>query len=104
MAPCGHCEREDDSPRGAVDTPSERDELRRRDDHAGDDNDSNRERHPEALEDLGHLLEEVRALHLLLRRRPGHVVREQVREDGLAEMDAQATEEEEAVEERVSDF
>ena len=53
------------------------------------------ERDAEAGDDLGNLLPEVRALHFFLRRAPRDVVREQVREKGLREMDAQAAKEEE---------
>ena len=88
--------REDDRPRGAVYPPLDRDERRAEDDHRGDEDPREEPREPEALEDLGHLLEEVGPLDFLLGRAPRHVVREQVREDRLRHRDRQAAEEEEA--------
>ena len=97
MARRAHREREYHRPPRARDAPLERHERRRADHHARDDHGAHEEREPEALEDLRHLLEEVRALDLLLRRAPSDVVREEVGEERLRKMDAQAAEEEEAV-------
>ena len=88
--------REDDRPRGAVYPPLDRDERRAEDDHRSDEDPREEPREPEALEDLGHLLEEVGPLDFLLRRAPGDVVAEHVREERLGEVDRQAAEEEEA--------
>ena len=90
-------EREDDGPGGAVDAPPDGHERRAGDDHAGEEDPGEEGREPEALEDLGDLLEEVGPLDLLLRRAPGHVVREAVGEDGLGDGDREPAEEEEAV-------
>jgi len=87
--------REDDRPTRAVDAPVHGHQGRSGDDHACDDGGTNYERQPEATENLGHFEEEVGALHFLLRRSPADVVREQVGEKGLREMDGQSTEEEE---------
>ena len=47
-------------------------------------------------QDLGHLLEEIRSLDFLLRRRPRHVVRKQMSQHGLPDRDAQSSKEKEA--------
>ena len=72
------------------------DHVRREDDHAGGDNDTCDEGDPETLDDLGNLEPKVGALDFLLCCSPRDVVREQVGEQSLREMDAEATEEEEA--------
>ena len=71
-------EGEDDAPGLAVDAPLERHERRAEDDDAEDEDPGHQPREPEALEDLGDFLEEVRPLDFLLRCAPRHVVREGV--------------------------
>ena len=88
--------REDDRPRRAVDPPLDRDERRAEDDDGGEEDPGDEPGEPAALEDHGHLLEKVGALDLLLRRTPGHVVREAVGEDRLRDGDGEPAEEEEA--------
>ena len=86
---------ENNSPVPAENSPSDGHSVRRENDHDKDHYGGEHERDPETLEYLRHLLPEVRALHFFLRRAPRDVVREQVREKGLREMDAQAAKEEE---------
>ena len=88
---------DDDSPVPAENAPSDGDSVRRENDHDKDHNGGEHERDPKPLEYLRDLLPEVGPLDFLLRRAPGDVVREQVREQCLRQMNAQATEEEEAV-------
>ena len=97
MAADSDCEREDDSPVPAVDLPARWYRGRREDDHHGDEQNANDKRNPEAFEDLGHLEPKVGALDFLLCRAPGDVVREEVRKEGLREMDGETTKEEEAM-------
>ena len=83
-----------DSPVPAEDAPADWDGGRGEEDHDECRDAADDERDAEAGDDLGNLLPEVRALHFFLRRAPRDVVREQVREKGLREMDAQAAKEE----------
>lgn len=71
---------EDDRPVIIVDPPSFRDEVECHDDHQDAREYAQHECEPEPLENLGHLQPEVRPLDLLLRRAPGDIVREQMRE------------------------
>ena len=87
---------ENDSPVPAENSPSDGHSVRRENDHDEDHYGGEHERDPETLEYLRHLLPEVGALDFLLRRAPGDVVREQVRKQCLRQVNAQATEEEEA--------
>ena len=96
MAPHLDGEREDGRPRGAVDAPRDGDKARREEDHARDDGPAYHVRRPEALEDARHLHEEVGDLDLLDGRAPLDVVLEQMREDGAAQVQRHAAEEEEA--------
>ena len=66
-------------------------------DHAPEDEDRANEGNSEAHQDLRHFKEEVGPLHFLLGGTPSDVVGNQVRENGLAEMNRQAAEEDEAV-------
>jgi hypothetical protein len=96
MASHNRRKREDNGPSRARHPPLVRDDRSRTDDHANNDERRDDEGHSESLEDGRDLLPEVGALDLLLRRGPGHVVREQVREHGLGNRDRETTEEEEA--------
>ena len=98
MAARDNGEGEDDGPGRTIYTPLDGDEWCAEDDDAEDEYPRHQPREPEALEDLGHLLEEVRTLDLLLRRAPRHVVAEQMRQDRLRERNRETAEEEEAVE------
>ena len=55
--------------------------------HRGYDERRDDDGEPEAAGDLGDLDEEVRALDFFLRRAPGDVVGDAVREEGLGEVD-----------------
>lgn len=96
MATDHNGEGEDDGPSRAVDTPSKGHKWSAQNDHCEYENPRHEPGRPEAFEDLRDLLEEVRPLHLLLRRAPGHVVRKRVREDSLRYRDGETAEEEEA--------
>lgn len=87
---------EDYSPRGAVYAPLDRNKRCAEDDHAGEDSPRYQPREPEALEDLGNLLEEIGSFYLLLRRTPSDVVREAVCEECLRHRDGETAKEEEA--------
>ena len=89
-------ERHDNGPVPAEDAPADGDCVRGEDDHRGAERYADDEREPEALEDLGDLLPEVRPLDLLLGRTPCDVVREEVREQRLGEVDTEPAEEEKA--------
>ena len=89
-------ERHDNGPVPPEDAPADGDRVRGEDDHRGAAREADDEREPEALEDLGDLLPEVRPLDLLLRRAPCDVVREEVGEQGLGEVDTEPAEEEKA--------
>lgn len=97
MTPKRDSDGEDHRPRRAEDLPPARDEVRREDDHRNAHDDRRDEREPEPAQDLRHLEPEVRLFDLLLRRAPRDVVREQVREQRLRQVDAQPAEEEETV-------
>ena len=96
MAADDDSEREDDCPTRAVDTPRQWDEGGAEDDHAKHEGPRDKPGEPEALEDLRHFFEEVRALDLLLCRAPGHVVGEHVGQDCLGDRDGETAKEEEA--------
>ena len=89
--------RNNDSPIPSEDAPADGDGGRRQDDHDEDHDEGDDESDAEPLDDLRHFLPEVGPLDLLLRRAPGDVVAEHVREQGLRQMDAETAEEEEAV-------
>ena len=89
-------ERHDNGPVPAEDAPADGDCVRGEDDHRGAERYADDEREPEALEDLGDLLPEVRPLDLLLGRAPCDVVREEVREQRLGQVDTEPAEEEKA--------
>lgn len=89
-------EREDHSPTVAVNTPLQRYQRCRNDDHSDGKDDADDQRKPETSQDLRNLEEEVRAFDFLLRRAPSNIVREQVGEKSLRQVNGEATEEEEA--------
>lgn len=97
MTPSHDSQWEDDSPGHAGNLPSSRYETGREDNYHCDHKEADDERQPEAAQDSRNLDEEVGLLDLLLGRAPRYVVREEVREDSLGQVDRQATEEEEAV-------
>lgn len=90
-------QRHDNGPVPAKDTPADRYNVCAHDDHRGATGEADNQREPETLEDLGHFEPEVRTLDLLLCCAPGDVVREEVGEERLREMNAESAEEEEAV-------
>lgn len=75
-----------------VDPPQRRRELGQID-HRGDHDEAERERDPELLDQLPDFDEEGRVLDFLHRGAPLHVDPEQVREDGAADVDGDAAEE-----------
>lgn len=75
-----------------VDPPQRRRKLRQVN-HRRDHDDAERERDPELLEQLGDFDEEGRVLDFLHRGAPLHIHPEQMREDGAAEVDGDAAEE-----------
>ena len=86
-----------DSPVPAEDAPADWDGGRGEEDHDECRDAADDERDAETGDDLRHFLPEVGPLDLLLRRAPGDVVREHVREEGLRQVDTETAEEEEAV-------
>jgi hypothetical protein len=72
-------------------------EVGREDDHHHDYEEADDERQPETVQDFRDLIEEVGLLDLFLCRAPRDVVREEVCEQSLRQVDRQATEKEEAV-------
>ena len=97
MTPSYDCQWEDDSPGYTGNLPSSRYETGRENDHHCDQNEADDERQPETAQDSRDLDEKVGLLNLLLGRAPRDVVREEVREESLGQMDRYATKEEEAV-------
>ena len=97
MTPHHNRQRKDHRPIIVQHLPRVRHERRRQHNHRRDEDERDDEREPEAFRDLWYLEPEVRALDLFLGCTPGDVVREEVREEGLGEVDAEAAEEEEAV-------
>ena len=97
MTPSYDGQWEDDSPGITGNLPSSRYETGRENDHYCDHKEADDERQPESAQDSRDLDEEVGLLNLLLCRAPRDVVRKEVREDSLGQVDRQATEEEEAV-------
>ena len=98
MAADSDREREDYRPVPAEDSPTDGNERGGEDDHRDGNDEADDEREPEPTKDLGDLEPEVGALDLFLRRTPGDVVRDEVGNQRLGEMDTEAAEEEEAVE------
>ena len=76
--------------------PPHRYRIRREHDHPRRRRHAQHQRQPEPLQYLGDLEPEVGALDFLFCRAPGDVVGEEVRAEGLREVDAEAAEEEEA--------
>jgi len=88
-------EREDDTPTGAIDTPLNGYQGSGADNHSRDDNHRDQQWEPEALENFGYLLEEIRTTDFLDGGRPGYVIGEHMSQDGLADWDTQPAKEEE---------
>ena len=97
MTPSYDSQWEDDGPGFTGNLPTSRYETGRENDNHSDHKEADDERQPEAAQDSRDLDEEVGLLNLLLGRAPRDVVREEVREDSLGQVDRQAAEEEEAV-------
>jgi hypothetical protein len=89
-------EREDDGPVARRNTPVHRHRVERERDHGAHGKHTQHQRDAEPAEDLRDLEEEVRALDLLLGGTPLDVVAEQMRKEGLGQVDRQPAEEEEA--------
>lgn len=89
---CEH-KRYDDRTAADLNAPVRRYNLRRGQDYSDEEDGRNDEGDSESLADLRHHFEEVGPLDLLLRR-PCHVVRKQMDEDRLAEVDTEPAEEE----------
>ena len=97
MTPRNDCQRENHSPIQALDPPIHGDDRQTEHHHPRNQYKAHDYAQPEPPQDLRDLQEEVTPLDLLLRRAPGDVVAEHVREQGLRQMDAETAEEEEAV-------
>jgi len=95
MTPSADCQREDDCPRRATNSPPEWYEGCGAHNHAANDDHRKEEGKPKAFHNLWDLLEEIRTFNFLLRRAPCHIVGEQVREDSLTQGNAEPTEVEE---------
>ena len=96
MAPRNDCQRENHSPIQTLDPPIHGDDRQTEYHHPRNQDKAHDYTQPEPPQDLRDLQEEVAAFDLLLRRAPRDVVREQVREDGLAQRDREPAEEEKA--------
>jgi len=93
----GHVhEGEDKGPRTLLDSPFGGHQASGKDDNGDDTQSRNHEREPEPFEDLGDFHPEIRTFDLLLCRTPCDIVREEVGENGLGNVNGQATEEDEA--------
>ena len=97
MAPGDDREREDDRPIDARDLPSRRKKVGREHNDQHKHETADDEGQPKPAQDARDLDEEVGPFDLFLRRAPRDVVREEVREEGLGQVNRQATEEKEAV-------
>ena len=97
MAPSDDGKRKDNRPVDARDLPPCGYEVGREHDDHHEHEKADNERQPETAQDARDLNEEVRPFDLFLRRAPRDVVREEVREERLGQMNRQAAEEKEAV-------
>jgi len=95
VASCTDNEGEDKGPRTFLDSPLGRHKRSGEDDDGDDTQCRNHEREPETFEDLGDFHPEIRALDFLLGCTPGDIVREKMGENGLGNVNGQATEENE---------
>ena len=86
MAPCDHRERENNGPINSRDPPSRGYKVGREDNHHRKQEEANDERQPKAAQDSRDLDEEVGPLDLLLGRAPRDVIREEVREERLGQV------------------
>jgi hypothetical protein len=92
-----NCERQDDSPVGSRNLPASGHDACRQNSDSREHQDTQDKSKPEPFDDLGNLDPKVGPFDLLLCRTPCDVVGEHVRENCLSEVDAEATEEKEAV-------
>jgi hypothetical protein len=97
MAPSDDRKREDNGPIDPGDLPSRGYKVGREHNDHHEHEKADDERQPETAQDARDLDEEVGPFDLFLRRAPRDVVREEVREDRLGQMNRQAAEEKEAV-------
>jgi hypothetical protein len=97
MAPSNDRKREDNGPIDAGDLPPRGHKVCREHDDHREHEKADDERQPETAQDARDLDEEVGPLDLFLRRPPRDVVREEVREERLGQVNRQAAEEKEAV-------
>ena len=87
MAGSHEREREEDGPRGSGNLPIRRDKAGRKDYHHHNRDETENECQPEPAQDFRDLLEKVGLFDFLLRRTPRDVKREEMREQGLGQMD-----------------
>ena len=97
MAPSNDCKREDNGPIDAGDLPPRGYKVGREYDDHHEHEKADDERQPETAQDARDLDEEVGSFNLFLRRAPRDVVREEMREERLGQVNRQAAEEKEAV-------
>lgn len=86
MAAGYHRQGEDDGPIDPGDLPSQRYEVGRENDHHPKHQEAADERKPKAAQNSGHLDEKIRPLDLLLGRAPRDIIREEVREERLGQV------------------
>jgi hypothetical protein len=94
---------DDDAPYCVRDLPFQGDHREHHSDHTPKDDERANQGDSEATEDLRYFEEEVGSFHFLLGGTPSNVVRDQMCEDSLAEMNRQATEEDEATNSSAAD-
>jgi hypothetical protein len=97
MAPSDDRKREDDGPIDAGDLPPCGNKVCRQHNDQDEHETADDERQPETRQDARDLDEEVGPFDLFLRRAPRDVVREEVREERLGQVNRQAAKEKEAV-------
>jgi hypothetical protein len=96
MAPGDDSKREDNGPIDAGDLPPRGHKVGREHNDNHEHENADDERQPETAQDARDLDEEVGPFDLFLRRAPRDVVREEVREERLGQVNRQAAEEKEA--------
>ena len=87
MASSYEGEREDDGPGRCWDLPFEGKDAAREDNHRRKHEKTDQERQPEPAQDSRDLDEKVRPLDFLFRRTPRDVIREEMREQRLGQVD-----------------